>query len=258
MISCSHLVSPTGSRRIPLRLDVHGPDHVVPGRIAEIVARQIVAAERAVVAVAERDRRLVAEPRQVVALEVPEMLMGVDDRQLGHGAAVQGSPAMVIAATRPIRSSALGRGHQIFAALLSCPRSSRTRACNAQGSRRPRSHSNIALKSIVPSPGRRCSSLSPRLSARRTSPQRARSKARVKPAIPRQHVRMVHRIGPTQVRRIDAVEIVAAFADVVAQVADLGVVRLAVHVLEQEPHTRLPGVIRRPPQAIEGGRLRDS
>jgi hypothetical protein len=71
--------------RVPLGLDVHCLDHVVPGGVPEVVRRQVVAPERPIVAVAERHRRLVAEPRQVVAPEVPEMLMGVDDRQVGHG-----------------------------------------------------------------------------------------------------------------------------------------------------------------------------
>ena len=74
--------------RIPLRLDVHGLDHVVPGRIAQIIAWQVVAAQGAVIAVAERDHLLVAQPWQVVALQVPEMLMGVDDGQISHGAAL--------------------------------------------------------------------------------------------------------------------------------------------------------------------------
>jgi hypothetical protein len=60
---------------------MHGLDDVVPRTVAKIVGRQIVSAERAVVAVAERDRRLVAQPGQVVALQIPEMLMSVDDRR---------------------------------------------------------------------------------------------------------------------------------------------------------------------------------
>ena len=41
--------------------------------------RQVAAPDGAVVAVTARDRRLVAEPRMVVPVEVPEVLMGVDD-----------------------------------------------------------------------------------------------------------------------------------------------------------------------------------
>ena len=63
-----------------------GPaDHVVSGRIVQIVAGQVVAAQGAVSAVAERDHLLVAQPWQIVALQVPEMLMGVDDGQISHG-----------------------------------------------------------------------------------------------------------------------------------------------------------------------------
>jgi hypothetical protein len=92
---CDDLLQPSGFAdevlRVPLGLDVHGLDDVVPGRVAQIVARQIAAPQGAVVAVAERDRGLVAQPRQVVALEVPEVLVGVDDGQFSHDAAFLGS-----------------------------------------------------------------------------------------------------------------------------------------------------------------------
>ena len=73
--------------RVELGLDMYGGDDVVQGGIGPEIRRQIVAADRAVVAVAERDRPRVAEPRVVVMVEVPEMLVRIDDRQAGgeHG-----------------------------------------------------------------------------------------------------------------------------------------------------------------------------
>src|SRR5690606_2816589 len=52
--------------RIPLGLDEDAADNLELLGVAQVVGRQIVALERAVVAVAEPDRRLVAQPRQVV------------------------------------------------------------------------------------------------------------------------------------------------------------------------------------------------
>src|SRR5690606_25832433 len=68
--------------RVGLGLDVDRPDDVLAGAVAPVVPGEVVAADRRVVAVAERDRRLVAQPGMAVGREVPEMMMGVDDRQI--------------------------------------------------------------------------------------------------------------------------------------------------------------------------------
>ncbi len=70
--------------RVPLGLDEDRLDDVMPGSVAEVVGRHVVAPERAVVAIAERDRLGIAQPRQIVAREIPEVLVRIDDRQVGH------------------------------------------------------------------------------------------------------------------------------------------------------------------------------
>ncbi len=66
--------------RIPLRLHVHRHGRTVFPGVAQVVRRQVALADRAVVPVAKRNRVSIAEPRIVVALEIPEVLMGIDDR----------------------------------------------------------------------------------------------------------------------------------------------------------------------------------
>ena len=72
--------------RIPFRLHVRGFRDLVRPSVGEVVGGQVRPAQRRVVAIAECDRRLVAQPRVVVDARVPKMLMRVDDRKRdGHG-----------------------------------------------------------------------------------------------------------------------------------------------------------------------------
>ena len=83
-----HLFEPARLARriggVPQRILVHGLDDVQPGRVAQIVRRQVVALERGVVAVAEVDGLRIAQPGVIIARQVPEMLMRVDDRKIAR------------------------------------------------------------------------------------------------------------------------------------------------------------------------------
>ena len=73
---------------VPLGLDMDRAEDAVARRVRAVVGREIVAPEGAVVAIPERDGFGVAEPGVVVSVQVPEVLVSVDDRQitgLGHG-----------------------------------------------------------------------------------------------------------------------------------------------------------------------------
>lgn len=65
--------------RVPFRFHVDGSDHVVSGRVAAIVGRQIVALDGLVVAVAMRHAHARREPRMMSPRERPEVLVRVDD-----------------------------------------------------------------------------------------------------------------------------------------------------------------------------------
>ena len=72
---------------IPLGLHVDGLFHVVGCSVGEIIGRQVGPPQRRIVPVAERDGRLVAQPRVIVDARIPEMLVRIDDREHGsHGA----------------------------------------------------------------------------------------------------------------------------------------------------------------------------
>src|SRR5439155_498807 len=62
-------------------------------------------------------------------------------------------------------------------------------------------------------------------------------------------VRVVHGERPAQARRLDAPEELAALLEVVGEVADLGVLRLPVEVLQEQPCARSLGVGGRPPRS---------
>ena len=55
-------------------------------------------------------------------------------------------------------------------------------------------------------------------------------------------VRVVHRERPAEARRLDPPEVLAAFFEVVGEVADLGVLRLPIEVLQEQAHARALGV----------------
>ncbi len=82
---------------IPLAFHGDGGDDAMGRRDAPVVVGQEIAADRGVVAVAERDHRLVDEPGMPVAGEIPEMVMRVDYGQAAivcHGAAPSFSPGV--------------------------------------------------------------------------------------------------------------------------------------------------------------------
>ena len=86
----SRLVHPArladGIARVPLGLDVDSLDDVEGARVAAVVVGKVCAPDGGVVAVAERDHRLIDEPGMRPESEVPEMMMRVDDRQPGSAA----------------------------------------------------------------------------------------------------------------------------------------------------------------------------
>ena len=88
----SHFVHPArladGIARVPLGLDVDSLDDVEGARVAAVVVGKVGAPDGGVVAVAERDHRLIDEPGMRPESEVPEMMVRVDDRQRGDAAAV--------------------------------------------------------------------------------------------------------------------------------------------------------------------------
>ena len=67
--------------RVPFGLHVDGFHDLVAPRIGEVVGRKIGPPQRGVVAIAKRDRRLVAKPRVVIDARIPEMLVRIDDRK---------------------------------------------------------------------------------------------------------------------------------------------------------------------------------
>src|SRR6266581_4419518 len=64
---------------VPFGLDMHGLDDAVARTVAAIIGRQIIAPDRRIIAVAERNGDRIAEPGVIIPAEVPEMLVGVDD-----------------------------------------------------------------------------------------------------------------------------------------------------------------------------------
>ena len=78
-LDVAHLAE--GVARIPFGFHVHSLCHYVGRSVGEIVGRQIGPPQSGIVAVAERDRRLVAKPWVIVDARVPEMLVCVDDRE---------------------------------------------------------------------------------------------------------------------------------------------------------------------------------
>lgn len=68
-----------GSLAVPFRLYVNRSDDPVPRRVSTIIRREIGAPQGAVIAISERDRFWIAEPGMIVALEIPKVLMGVNN-----------------------------------------------------------------------------------------------------------------------------------------------------------------------------------
>ncbi|MCY1301564.1 hypothetical protein D9M70_511850 [compost metagenome] len=70
---------------IPLTLDVDGLHHSVGADIGEVVLRVVAALQGAVIAIAERDIVATGQPRVIVQLRVPEVVVGVDYRAVPQG-----------------------------------------------------------------------------------------------------------------------------------------------------------------------------
>jgi hypothetical protein len=78
--SVSQRVSPTGSAGVPLGLAMDRADDLEAGRVAAVIRRQVGPAQGRVIPVSKRDWLRVAEPWMIVALEIPDMMVRIDDR----------------------------------------------------------------------------------------------------------------------------------------------------------------------------------
>ena len=78
---------------VALRLDMDGRDDIVAGGVAAIVLRQVVPPERRKVAEEEFVRLQVGEPGIAKRLQVPEVVVGIDNRQVGIVGGHRGLPA---------------------------------------------------------------------------------------------------------------------------------------------------------------------
>ena len=84
---------------IPLGFHVHGFDHPMGTEIAAVISGKVIAPQGPVIAIAERNRGVVLKPGMAVFLQIPEMLMGIDDGKRGP-ARVHGAPRESIWAGR--------------------------------------------------------------------------------------------------------------------------------------------------------------
>src|SRR6202035_1604014 len=64
----------------PAGLDMDGGDDILPRRVAAIVGRQVVALQRFEIAEPAKFAGAGGEPGMALKAEIPEMMMGVDDR----------------------------------------------------------------------------------------------------------------------------------------------------------------------------------
>src|SRR5438067_11182866 len=71
--------------RIPQRLLMHGLDDVQPTRVTQVVRWQVVALERCVIAVTEVHGVGIAQPGIIVARQIPEMLVRIDNGEVVFG-----------------------------------------------------------------------------------------------------------------------------------------------------------------------------
>nr|WP_245776009.1 hypothetical protein [Saccharopolyspora flava] len=67
--------------RVPADVEVHGLDEVLALGVAQEVVDRVIAQQR-VVAAPRGGADLVAEPRVVVRIEIPQVLVGIDDRDV--------------------------------------------------------------------------------------------------------------------------------------------------------------------------------
>ena len=89
-IVAGHRLDPARFRHrigaIPFGFHVHGLGDAEAGAVATVIVRQVVALERRIIAVAKWDRDRIAEPGIIIAVEVPEVLVGIDN---GNGGLVR-------------------------------------------------------------------------------------------------------------------------------------------------------------------------
>ena len=96
-VRLGHALHPGGlldlARPVALRLDMDGRDDIVAGGVAAVVLRQVVPPERRKVAEEELVRRRVGEPGIAKRLQIPEVVVGIDNRQVGIVGGHRGLPA---------------------------------------------------------------------------------------------------------------------------------------------------------------------
>src|SRR6266542_616061 len=64
---------------VPPGCDVDALDAAVASRAAAVIGRQVIALDRRIIAVTERNGDRIAKPRVIIPAEIPEVLMRVDD-----------------------------------------------------------------------------------------------------------------------------------------------------------------------------------
>src|SRR5919106_2726587 len=77
--------------RVPLGLYIDATRDLPAGAVRAVVLDEIAPPQRAVVAVAERDRLRIAEPGVIVRLRIPDVQMGVRNRERQSAASVLAS-----------------------------------------------------------------------------------------------------------------------------------------------------------------------
>ena len=92
-----HAVHPDGlldlEAPVAFRLDMDGCDDIVAGGVAAVVGREVVPFERRKVAEEEFVRLRAGEPGIAKRLQVPEVVVGIDNRQVGIVGGHRGLPA---------------------------------------------------------------------------------------------------------------------------------------------------------------------
>ena len=78
---------------VALRLDMDGRDDIVAGGVAAIVGREVVPFERGEVAEEEFVPLRAGKPGIAKRLQIPEMVVGIDNRQVGIVGGHRGLPA---------------------------------------------------------------------------------------------------------------------------------------------------------------------
>ena len=69
---------------MPVRFDMDRLDDVVPFRVPPVVLGQVVAPQDVVLAERKARQRLIRQPRIVEGIEIPEVMVRIDDLEVGH------------------------------------------------------------------------------------------------------------------------------------------------------------------------------